>query len=158
MERAQRRVPPLWVWPTTSGAGAIAAALGLLRLPTPERWAQLAWPGDSDSASALVQTVAGSVITVTTLTFTLTVVALQLASQQFSPRLLREFTRDRATKIVLSVLVGSFVLSVTVLRGLRADTPVPALAVHRLRGSARVARGDSCASSRISCRDFGSTR
>ncbi|PZS20535.1 MAG: hypothetical protein DLM57_01085 [Pseudonocardiales bacterium] len=35
------------------------------------------------------------VITVTALTFSLTVVTLQLASSQFSPRLLRTFTRDR---------------------------------------------------------------
>ena len=127
--RSQRRRTRLWVWPVVAGAAALALALTLLRLSLPEQWAQLAWPGDSASASAMVQTVASSVITVTTVLFTLTVVALQLASQQFSPRLLREFTRDRITRGVLAVLVGTFVLAVTVLRGLRADTPVPALAV-----------------------------
>jgi uncharacterized membrane protein len=128
-ERSQRRRTRLWVWPVVAGAAALVVAVVLLRVQLPGGWARLAWPGDSASASAMVQTVASSVITVTTVLFTLTVVALQLASQQFSPRLLREFTRDRVTRAVLSVLVATFVLAVTVLRGLRADTPVPALAV-----------------------------
>ncbi len=41
----------------------------------------------------------------------LTVVALQLSSTQFSPRLLRKFLRDRANQIVLSVFVATFVYS-----------------------------------------------
>lgn len=84
---------------------------------------------DIDAASSLLQVVAGSAITVTTLTFSLTVVALQLASQQFSPRLLREFTNDPFTRVVLAVLVGTFVLALTVLRNLRLGDEAPALAV-----------------------------
>src|SRR4030095_9149910 len=38
----------------------------------------------------------------------LTVVALQLSSTQFSPRLLRNFLRDRPNQVVLSVFVGTF--------------------------------------------------
>ena len=129
-DSAQRRTTPIWVWPTGTGVVAFAAATVLTRVDIGgDTVAQLAWPGDVDAASTLVQTVAGSVVTVTTLTFTLTVVALQLASQQFSPRLLREFTRDRLTRVVLSVLVGTFVFSLSVLRHLRSDGPPPALAM-----------------------------
>ena len=35
-------------------------------------------------------------------------VALQLSSTQFSPRLLRNFLRDRPNQVVLSVFVGTF--------------------------------------------------
>ena len=49
-------------------------------------------------------------ITVIALVLGLTVVALQLSSTQFSPRLLRNFLRDRANKLVLSVFVATFVL------------------------------------------------
>ncbi len=120
----------LWVWPTVAGSvsfivATVLSTTGTLSGP----FAKVAWPGDSDSASTLVQVVAASVIPVTTLTFSLTVLALQLASQQFSPRLLRQFTRDPVTRVVLSVLVASFVMAMTVLRNLRADTPVPHLAV-----------------------------
>ncbi len=129
--RAQGWSSALWTWPAVSGAAALLAGAVLLRLrpPPSSAAARWAWPGDADSAATMAQTVAASVITVTSLTFSLTVVALQLASQQFSPRLLREFARDLVTRVVLAVLVATFVLAVTVLRGLRADRPVPGLAV-----------------------------
>jgi uncharacterized membrane protein len=50
-------------------------------------------------------------ITVTGLVFALTIVALQIASGQYSPRLLRNFMRDRGTQVVLSVFVGAFAYS-----------------------------------------------
>jgi uncharacterized membrane protein len=64
----------------------------------------------------------------------LTVVALQLSTTQFSPRLLRKFLRDRANQIVLSVFVATFVYSSAGLYtvGLAAGTRVeqfPRLAV-----------------------------
>ncbi len=119
----------LWFWPAVSAVAgfAIAAVLANIHPTAGSALANLAWPGDQDSAIAFLQVIAGSVITVTSLTFTLVVVALQLASQQFSPRLLREFTRDLVTQVVLAVLVTTFVVAVTVLRGLDADEPVPAL-------------------------------
>lgn len=126
--RAQQRIRPLWLWPVVTGAAAAVVGEVSVRVALPDDLAALAWPGSVESATAMVQTVASSVITVTTLTFTLTVVALQLASQQFSPRLLREFTRDSVVRIVLSVLVATFVLALTVLRGLGGDDVVPALA------------------------------
>jgi hypothetical protein len=50
-------------------------------------------------------------ITVTGLGFALTIVALQIASGQYSPRLLRNFMRDRGTQLVLSIFVGAFAYS-----------------------------------------------
>ncbi len=121
----------LWVWPLVSGSVGFVAALLLLRIrvPATHRLARLAWPGDADAASTMLQTVAASVITVTALTFTLTIVALQLASQQFSPRLLREFARDRVIKLVLAIMVATYVVAITVLRGMDADRPLPTVAV-----------------------------
>ncbi len=129
--RAQHGTTSLWPLPVASGALAFVAMLLLLRVrPSPESaWARWAWPGDSESGMTMVQLVAGSVITVTSLTFSLTVLALQLASQQFSPRLLREFSRDTVTKATLAILVSTFVAALTALRGLAADTRVPAPAL-----------------------------
>ena len=50
--------------------------------------------GDPGAARTLLDAIASSLITVTSLTFSLTVVTLQLASSQFSPRLLRTFTSN----------------------------------------------------------------
>ncbi|GHG49222.1 hypothetical protein GCM10011331_11580 [Flavimobilis marinus] len=136
--RFDRSSAELWKWPTT---GAIAAAvLALLLAPIrPDRdtmWLRTLWPGDIDNASAVLQVMAGASMTTITLTFSLTVVALQLASQQFSPRLLRDFVRDRVTKAVLTALVSTFVYSLILLRTLGDDltVPVPAMTVGALMG------------------------
>lgn len=87
------------------------------------------WPGGGSSAIGVLSAVATSVMTAATLIFSLTVLALQLASQQFSPRLLRQFARDEVTKRVLSVLSATFVFALSAMSGVRADGPVPTLAV-----------------------------
>lgn len=69
----------------------------------------------------MLSAVAGSLITVTSLTFSLTVVTLQLASSQFSPRLLRTFTRDRFVHITLALFLATFSYALTVLRTVRND-------------------------------------
>lgn len=127
--RAEKSSWPLWLWPAVTSTAALVAGLILVEIPLPGWLRWLAWPGDADSAMALLQTVAGSVITVTGLTFTLTVVALQLASQQFSPRLLRDFTRDRVIKAVLAVLFATLVFVAAVLRSIDAEAPLPHLAL-----------------------------
>lgn len=60
------------------------------------------------SAHAILSTIAGSLITVAGLTFSVTVVALQLVSSQFTPRVLRGFLSDRITQITAGSLVGIF--------------------------------------------------
>ena len=124
---AEHSRSPLWLWPAVSAVLAGGTALLAGRVRPTSGWLTSVWPGDVDSAAVLLQIVATAVITVATLTFSLTVVALQLASQQFSPRLLREVTRDWVWKTVLSVLGSTFVFSVVSVRELHADRPVPVL-------------------------------
>jgi uncharacterized membrane protein len=71
----------------------------------------LAFQGSADDARNVLIVVSTTMITVTGLVFALTIVALQIASGQYSPRLLRNFMRDRGTQIVLSVFVGAFAYS-----------------------------------------------
>ncbi|NYG53928.1 DUF2254 domain-containing protein [Nocardioides perillae] len=128
-ERGRWSTGGLWTWPAVAVLLGVAAARSLVEVPVPFGWPRtILWPGDVESLSALLQVLATTTITATTLTFSITVVALQLASQQFSPRLLREFTRDRVTKLVLAVLLGTFAYSITVLRELRAVDEAPAAA------------------------------
>ncbi|WP_106397005.1 DUF2254 domain-containing protein [Actinocorallia populi] len=127
--QAERARTPLWLWPVVTSLAAFVLAVLTVRLHEenvrPPFW--LRWQGDADSAATLLQAVAGSVITVTGLTFSLTVVALQLASQQFSPRMLREFAHDPGIKRVLSVLVAAFVFTTVALRYIRSERPAPDL-------------------------------
>lgn len=75
--------------------------------------------GGPDAARTLLSAVSGSLITVTSLTFSLTVVTLQLASSQFSPRLLRTFSRDPYVHWTLALFLSTFTYSLIVLRTVR---------------------------------------
>lgn len=65
--------------------------------------------------------IASSVLTSAGLAFSITIVALQLASSQFSPRVLRSMLRDRWTQAALGVFVGTFVFSLLTLREVRSS-------------------------------------
>jgi uncharacterized membrane protein len=126
----------LWVLPGIAIAGSLAAGsiLTAIQIPESSPLYALMFQGTADDARQLLIVVSATMITVTGLVFSLTVVALQIASGQFSPRLLRNFVRDRPNQIVLSVFVATFAYStaglytVGVNRGLRTES-VPRLAV-----------------------------
>src|SRR5258708_16354308 len=56
--------------------------------------------GGAAEASTILSTLAGSLITVVGLTFSITIVVLQLVSSQYTPRALRGFLQDRLTQVV----------------------------------------------------------
>jgi uncharacterized membrane protein len=64
----------------------------------------------------LLSTLAGSVITVAGIGFSITMVTLTQASTQFGPRLLRNFMRDTGNQVVLGTWVGTFIYAILVLR------------------------------------------
>lgn len=81
------------------------------------------------SAQELLAVIAGAMITTAGVVFSLTVVSLQLASQQFSPRVMRTFVRDRHAQLVIGLLVATFAYCVLVLWALRGDdSTAPVLA------------------------------
>lgn len=118
----------LWPVPTLGVVTAIGAGLGTVQLDgalddsTPAWLSQLLFGGGPDAAREVLGSVAGSLITVTSLTFSLTLVTLQLASSQFSPRLLRTFARDRFVQRTLALFLATFVYALTVLRAVRTGT------------------------------------
>jgi uncharacterized membrane protein len=77
--------------------------------------------GTADGAHGVLSAISGSIITVTGVVFSVTIVALQLASSQFTPRVLRQFTADRANQIVLGVFIGTFTYTLLVQRTVRAE-------------------------------------
>jgi uncharacterized membrane protein len=103
----------LWVWPGISAVAALLVGFAVSQINVAEGTllSPLAFQGTADDARALLIIIAGTVVTVIALVLGLTVVALQLSSTQFSPRLLRKFLRDRANQAVLSVFVATFVYS-----------------------------------------------
>ncbi len=65
---------------------------------------------------AVLSAIAGSMVSVATTAFSITIVALQLASSQFGPRLLRNFMQDTGNQVVLGTFISTFVYSLMVLR------------------------------------------
>ena len=98
-------------------------------------WLQsLGWSySGAEGASLLLGTVAGSMIAIAGTVFSMTLVALSLASSQLGPRLLRNFMRDTANQVVLGTFVATFLYCLLVLRTIRrADEAafVPHLSVN----------------------------
>ena len=116
----------LWPLPTLGIVVALLAAIGTTQLDSvvdgslPSLFRTIVFGGDAGAARSVLSSVATALMTVTSLTFSLTVVTLQLASSQFSPRLLRTFTRDRFVQVVLAIFLGTFTYSLTVLRAVRS--------------------------------------
>jgi uncharacterized membrane protein len=127
----------LWVLPTATVLVSVilAALLVAIEPHLPEAVRELTFGGTPEGARAILSELAGATFTVTGVVFSLTIVALQMASSQFTPRLLRTFLRDRRTQWVLSGMLGSGVFDVAVLRTVRSGDEgevgefVPQLAV-----------------------------
>lgn len=89
--------------------------------------------GSVDGARSVLSTIAGSIMTVTGVVFSITIVTLQLASSQFTPRILRNFLADRSNQLVLGVFIATFTYTLLVLRTVRSiddgDEFVPEIAV-----------------------------
>lgn len=75
--------------------------------------------GGAEGASSLLGTIAGSMITIAGVVFSMTLVALSLTSSQLGPRLLRNFMRDTRTQAVLGTFVATFLYCLLVLRTIR---------------------------------------
>lgn len=92
-------------------------------------WAYTLGPNGS---RAILSAVAGSMISVATTAFSITIVALQLASSQFGPRLLRNFMQDTGNQIVLGTFISTFIYCLLVLRtinGTQENEFVPDISV-----------------------------
>jgi uncharacterized membrane protein len=126
----------LWAMPTVALFLALVAgsALSSITIETGSSLSPLVFQGTVDDARSLLIGIASTMVTVIALVLGLTVVALQLASTQFSPRLLRNFLRDLVNQLTLSSFVATFSYSTAGLYTVgisagRRTTDYPRLAV-----------------------------
>jgi len=118
-----------WFLPVLMVAGAVGLAFGTVALEAPTRaWLGERWiwtlGGGAEGASAVLATIAGSMITIAGVVFSMTLVALSLTSSQFGPRMLRGFMRDTTTQLVLGTFVSTFLYCLIVLRTIRRTEEV----------------------------------
>ena len=129
----------MWFIPGVFVVGALVAALLVVPLDRAVdqalggRLSGILFAGGPDSARLVVSTIAAAMLTFTGLVYSITMLVLQLASSQLSPRVMRTFLRDRVNQGVLGLFIATFLYALLVLREIRSPPNdaafVPAIAV-----------------------------
>ncbi|MGY4712051.1 DUF2254 domain-containing protein [Mycolicibacterium sp. CBM1] len=128
----------LWPVPALCVVTAVLVGIGLPQLDAAidarmsPMLARYLFGGSADAAREVLGAVATSLMTVTSLTFSLTLVTLQLASSQYSPRLLRTFAADPFVQRTLALFLATFAYALTVLRTVRNESEASSLFVPRI--------------------------
>lgn len=126
-----------WFVPSLIVLASIVVALALIEADSTgidrrlARWPRLFGAG-AEGARGMMSTIAGSMMTVVGVTFSMILVVLAMASSQYTSRILRNFMRSRVTQVVLGIFAGVFTYSLIVLRTIRSGDEgafVPTLAV-----------------------------
>src|SRR5215207_2846666 len=112
------------LWAGTSVLDRTLYAAGTL----PSTWL---YTDDIDAVRTLLLAVAGAIIGLVGVVFSITMVPLTIAAAQFGPRLLRTFLRDTGTQITLGTFVATFIFCMLVLLRLRGGPaqPLPQISV-----------------------------
>ncbi len=133
----QRIRSSFWLVPSLIVAASIILATLLIKSDSAgsDKW-MAEWPlmfgAGAEGARGMMSTIAGSMMTVVGVTFSMILVVLALASSQYTSRILRNFMHSRITQVVLGIFSGIFAYSLIVLRCIRSGedgTFVPNVAV-----------------------------
>ncbi len=129
----------MWFIPGVFVVGALLAALLVVPLDRLAdqalgvRLSGLLFAGGPDSARLVLSTIAAAMLTFTGLVYSITMLVLQLASSQLSPRVMRTFLRDRFNQGVFGLFIATFLYALLILREIRSPPNdiafVPAIAV-----------------------------
>jgi uncharacterized membrane protein len=127
-----------WFIPMVMVLLAVSAALSLVAADRSigSKWLEnhgWLWSGGPDGARTMMATIAGSLITVISIVFSLTITTLAQTATHFGPRVLRNFTSDTGVQITLGTFVSTFVYCLLVMRTVRSVEElsfVPYLAVN----------------------------
>ena len=114
----QRVLVSLWFVPAIFVAGSIALANLVLWLDSVVAAPVALRPDlvpDQGAASNLAGAIAAATLAFVAVVFATTLVAIQLAASQYSPRTVRIFIRSRVTRVTLGLFLATFVFSLIVL-------------------------------------------
>jgi uncharacterized membrane protein len=120
----QRITVSLWFLPTIFAAAAIGAANltiwldTLIAAPIGVRPDLVSDPG---TAATFAGAIAAATLAFVAVVFATTLVAIQLAASQYSPRTVRIFIRSRITRVTLGLFLATFVFSLIILVSNRAS-------------------------------------
>lgn len=113
----QRIAVSLWFVPTIFAAAALAAAYLAVWLdeqidaPIGARFGLVS---DPSTAGSFAGTIATATLAFVAVVFATTLVAIQLAASQYSPRTVRVFIRSRVTRVTLGLFLATFVFAMVI--------------------------------------------
>ncbi len=118
-----------WFLPLLIVLGSILVSFGLIYLDSlieyqPSGFFLYFYTGGAESARSILSTMAGAMLGVASTVFSITLVALTLATSQFGPRLLRNFMHDRLNQVVLGTYVATFIYCLLVLRTVKSNEEI----------------------------------
>ncbi len=122
----------LWFVPVMCVLAGVLVSFGTIALDraTNYRWIPQWLSGGPDAATAILGTIATSMVTLTTLVLTVTMVVVQLAMGQFSPRIVGTFLQDKPSQLAIGLFVATFAHAMLAMREVDFEgNTVPGLAI-----------------------------
>lgn len=116
---------------------AVSLAVGLISLDhvieiPSAKWTHFFLVSSADSARSILSTISGAMIGVAGTVFSVTLVALTLASNQFGPRLIKNFMYVRLNQVVLGSFVATYLYCLLVLNAIKdidGYTYIPSISI-----------------------------
>jgi uncharacterized membrane protein len=108
----------LWLVPVLCVLAGVAISFGTLAVDRHFDYKAIPtrFIGGPDAAAFILSTVAASMVSLTALVLTITMVVVQLAMGQFSPRIVQRILRDKTSQLAIGLFVATFVLAILALR------------------------------------------
>jgi uncharacterized membrane protein len=108
----------LWFIPVMCVLAGVVVSIGTIGI---DRWFDFAavprWlTGGPDAATAILETIAISMVSLAALVLTITMVVVQLAMGQFSPRIVQTFLQDRPSQLAIGLFVATFAHAMLTMR------------------------------------------
>jgi uncharacterized membrane protein len=127
----------LWFVPGLMVLGACGVAYGVIEFDARtsfdgDKQFPLLFGAGAEGSRGMLTAIAGSMLTVAALVFSLTLSSISQVSSQYSPRVLRNFMRDRGNQVVMGYFVAVFTYCLIVLGTIRGNDEqrfVPSTAV-----------------------------
>src|SRR3954454_15430300 len=123
----------LWFVPVLCVLVGISVSIGTIAIDRSFDYELLPWwmTGGPDAALAILETIATSMVSLAALVLTITMVVVQLAMGQFSPRIVQTFLRDRPSQLAIGLFVATFAHAMLAMREVHfdGDGQVPGVAI-----------------------------
>lgn len=122
----QETTSSFWFIPSLIVLIAVVVAVGMIYIDNHTEMKNsgalsLIFTGSPDSARSVLSTISGAMIGVAGTVFSITLVALTLASSQFGPRLLSNFMHVKINQVVLGTYVATYVYTLVILNTVRSN-------------------------------------